>query len=216
MDFRAHRVRSRSKRFNARRGSRAVANVLGNAAHELENNTMKSVLLVSTMAAILGLSACNQQDSAVEAQQKVDQARQEAQQDLAKAQQQASKDSAEAQQKLDAAREEARADVAAADAKANEKINSATDEAMTTANAAKGDVADVQADTINAQAQADYDLAIAKADADLKVALERCDTMDSGKSGACKDQANATHDIAKSNAKRALDDAQAVAKDTKR
>ena len=39
---------------------------------------MKSVLVVSTLAAILGLSACNQQDSAVEAQRKVDEARQQA------------------------------------------------------------------------------------------------------------------------------------------
>jgi hypothetical protein len=182
----------------------------------LEKFTMKSILLVSTLAAFLSLGACNQQDSAIEAQRKVDAASQQAAEDLAKAQKDAATQSAEAQQKLDVARDEARADVAAADAKANEKINAATDEAMNTANAAKGDVADVRADTINTQAKADYDVAVATADAELKVALERCDTMDSGKAGACKDQANAAHDIAKSNAKRALDDAQAVAKDTKR
>ncbi len=177
---------------------------------------MKSVLLVSTLAAVLGLSACNQQDSAVEARQKVDQARQQAADDLAKVQQDASQASAEAQQKLDAAREAARADVANADAKANEKINAATDEAMNAASSAQGDVAEVRADTINTQAKADYDVAVAKADADLKVALEKCDALPSGQAGACKDQANASHEIAKANAKRALDDAQAVAKDTKR
>ena len=100
--------------------------------------------------------------------------------------------------------------------KASEKINAATDEAMSTADEAKGDVAEVQADTINTQAKADYDVAIAKADADLKIAREKCDAMPSGQAGACKDQADALHEIAKANAKRALDDAQAVAKDAKR
>lgn len=177
---------------------------------------MKSVLLVSTLAAVLGLSACNQQDSAVEAQRNVDQAREQAAEDLAKAQQDAAQTSNEAQQKLDAAREAARADVAEADTRANEKINAATDEAMNTADEANQDVAEVRADTIHTQAKADYDVAVAKADADLKIALEKCDTMASGQAGACKDQANATHEIAKANAKRALDDAQAVARDTKR
>ncbi len=177
---------------------------------------MKSLLLVSTLAAVLGLSACNQQDSPAEAQRKVDQASQQAAEDLSKAQQDASQASAEAQQKLDAAREAARADVAHADAKANEKINAATDQAMDAASEAQGNVAEVRADTINTQAKADYDVAIAQADADLKVSLEKCNAMPSGQAGACKDQANATHEIAKANAKRALDDAQAVAKDTKR
>ncbi len=177
---------------------------------------MKSVLLVSTLAAVLGLSACNQQDSTVEAQRDVDQAQQEASKDLAEAQRDAAEKSAEAQQKLDAAREAARADVAEADTRANEKINAATDEAMNSADAANQDVAEVRAETIHTQAKADYDVAVAKADADLKVALEQCGTMPSGQSGACKDQANSAHEIAKANAKRALDDAQAVAKDTKR
>ncbi|HET9031653.1 MAG TPA: hypothetical protein VFN25_01980 [Dokdonella sp.] len=177
---------------------------------------MKSVLLVSTLAAVLGLSACSQQDSAVEAQRDVDQARQQAAEDVAEARQDAAQTSAEAQQKLDAAREAARADVAEADAKANEKINAATDEAMSTADEANQDVAEVRADTIHAQAKADYDLAVAKADADLKIALEKCESMASGQVVVCKDQANATHEIAKANAKRALDDAQAVARDTKR
>ncbi|HMM66560.1 MAG TPA: hypothetical protein PKC03_06430 [Dokdonella sp.] len=177
---------------------------------------MKNLLLVSMMAVALGLGACSQQDSAVEAQRDVEQARKQAAEDLAKAQQDANEQSAEAQKKLDAARSEARADVAQADTEANEKINSATGEALDAAKEARSDVAEVEADTINTQAKADYDLAVAKADAELKVALERCDTMDSGKAGPCKDQANAAHDIAKQNAKRALDDAQAAAKDAKR
>ena len=177
---------------------------------------MKNLMLVSMIALTLGLGACSQQDSAVEAQRDVEQARQQAAEDLAKAQQEASAQTAEAQRKLDVAREEARADVAKADTEANEKINSATGEALDAAQEARSDVAEVEADTINTQAKADYDLAVAKADADLKVALERCETMDSEKVGACKDQANAAHDIAKQNAKRALDDAQAAAEDAKR
>ena len=177
---------------------------------------LKPLMLISTLIVASMLAACSQQDSAVEAQRKIEEARKEAAQDLSKAQQNASEMSAEAQRKLDAAREEARADVAEADAKANEKINSATDEAMDVAKNAKGDVAEVQADTVSKQGKADYDLAVAQADAQLKVSLERCDTMASALAGPCKDKANAAHEVAKANAKRALDDVHAVAKDIKR
>ncbi|MEO8011207.1 MAG: hypothetical protein ABI650_06140 [Dokdonella sp.] len=177
---------------------------------------MKNTVLVAALAAVLGLTACNQQDSAANAQRDVEQARQKAAEDVKKVEQSSREDAAEAQRKLDAARAEARSEVATADANANEKINDATSEAMDTAREAGKDVANVEANTIETQAKAAYDVDIAKADADLKIAKERCETLPSGQSGPCKDQADSGYDAAKASAKRALDDANTAAADAKR
>jgi hypothetical protein len=176
----------------------------------------KNTLLVAAIVAVLGLAGCNNQDSAVDAQRKVEEARVKAAEEVAKAQTDAVKKSEEAQRELDAARAEARADVAAADAKANETINDATTKAMDQAKEAGHDVAKVEANTIETQAKAAYDLAVTQADANLKVAKERCETLPSGQVGPCKDQADAAYETAKANAKRALDDANTAAADAKR
>ena len=178
---------------------------------------MKNLMLVSTIAAILGLGACSQQDSAVEAQRDVEQARQQAAEDLAKAQQEASAQSAEAAKKLDAARDEARAEVAKADTEANEKINSATGEAHGCRRRQRAAMSPRSRPIRSThRPRPTTILPWPRRMPISRSPSKRARRWTSGKVAACKDQANAAHDIAKQNAKRALDDAQAAAKDAKR
>ena len=65
-------------------------------------------------------------------------------------------------------------------------------------------VNDKQGDLDTTNAKGAYDVAIAKSDGDRKVAIEKCNSMAGDGQKACKDQADARHDLAEANAKATL------------
>lgn len=94
---------------------------------------------------------------------------------------------------VEAARQKSAAEVARVEKSAAKDTYSA---------AAKVD--DKQKDLDAATAQGSYDIAAARAEGERKVALEKCMSLAGDQQKACKDQADAKHDLAVANAKAAL------------
>ena len=95
-------------------------------------------------------------------------------------------------------------DVAAARQKSANEVAKAQESAAKDADNATAKVNDKQGDLDATNAKGAYDVAIAKADGEHKVALEKCNALAGDAQKACKDQADARHELAEANSKAAL------------
>ena len=92
-------------------------------------------------------------------------------------------------------------DVANAQQKSAEKVADAQESAAKDNAKAEDKVDDKTKTLTDTEAPGAYDVAIAKADGDHKIATEKCKAMSGDAQKACKDQADAKHDMAVANAK---------------
>jgi hypothetical protein len=91
-------------------------------------------------------------------------------------------------------------EVSKAQADRNEKVADARQEGAQAIQRQEKDVTAERRDVNEAASQRNYEVAIAKADGDYKVATEKCNALDGSSQAACKDQAEAVHDVDKAKA----------------
>ena len=95
--------------------------------------------------------------------------------------------------------------VSSAQAKASSEVADAKQEAGKDINSAQAKMNEQGTDLNNANAKGSYDVAMAKADGDHKVSTARCDALAGDAQKTCKDQADASYDLAKASAKTTLE-----------
>jgi len=95
--------------------------------------------------------------------------------------------------------------VASAQAKAASETADARQSAAKDIDSAQSKMNDQSTDLNNANAKGNYEVALAKAEGDHKVWSAKCDAMSGDAQKACKDQADASYDLAKARAKASLD-----------
>jgi len=94
-------------------------------------------------------------------------------------------------------------DVATAEQKASTEVANSENSAAKDLGGAAGKVDDKLIAFNNSAAKDAYDLAVAQADGDRKVALAKCESASGDAQKTCKDQAEASYNAAKANAKAA-------------
>jgi hypothetical protein len=92
-------------------------------------------------------------------------------------------------------------DVAAAQSKRATEVADAKQDAAKDTSKAEARIDDKTVDLNNATAKGAYDVAMAQADGDHSVATQKCNALSGDAQKACKDQADAKHDLAQANAK---------------
>ena len=92
-------------------------------------------------------------------------------------------------------------DVAAAQSKRATEVADAKQDAAKDTSKAEARIDDKTVDLNNATAKGAYDVAMAQAVGDHSVATQKCNALSGDAQKACKDQADAKHDLAQANAK---------------
>lgn len=92
---------------------------------------------------------------------------------------------------------EVRKDVSEARQEANQQIADARRAAAEQATEARKDVGETMNDASDKVADANKDVAMARIEGERDVSLQRCEAMSGDAQKSCKDEANATYDLAK-------------------